>query len=229
MNQQVKDIRSFLWNSKRSRWSFGPKFDQPHPYDRFCSVALNSTAVMFIAGLLKGEDMGTNRVTVFNLKYKTWLEFPSVQYGGLLQDHQKCSATVLFDKNHQRSVMLFITTCKSLKLVSSNENQLKLLTSDSLNAAIYADFRHNLLTYDLESTKGNEKWKLLGDYKRGQEFLAFIFVIKGAPYLMRSNFEHTFDIPKLEVYSIRDGNLNPLYSNSLINKSNALDVVSILS
>ena len=68
----------------------------------FCTVALNTSAVMLIGGYYDNQDIVFERtVFVYNFEIASWIKFPDIsQELGELTWY--CSAAIIMDKNAEK-------------------------------------------------------------------------------------------------------------------------------
>ena len=67
-------------------------------YMDFCTVSLNSSSVLFVAGLDVKMD-SIDDVTMYHIFISQWVGFPKVPYTGKFIS---CSSVITFDKNDKR-------------------------------------------------------------------------------------------------------------------------------
>ena len=93
-----------IWYIKKQKWGKGPYLpEDKHPYKKFCYLAVNSSAVLFLSGI-DAIDNPSRKATMFNFETKKWSNYPDFPFitGFLIF----CTSNLMFRKNYQTPLVV---------------------------------------------------------------------------------------------------------------------------
>ena len=93
--------------NRKKKWIWGPEVPQDFPRTRFCSTALNSSAVIFLGGASEFGEF-QHLPFLYDLSTKKWDRGPSIKHCTGYYNHyfDSCSATLFFNKYAKKKVMV---------------------------------------------------------------------------------------------------------------------------
>ena len=92
---------TYIWYQHRQKWRQGPVIPNTFMETDFCTVALNTSAVMLIGGYYDNQNIFERTVFVYNFEIASWIKFPDISQE-LGEMTWYCSAAIIMDKNAEK-------------------------------------------------------------------------------------------------------------------------------